>query len=126
MKRVVIESRLSGDFVRNQRYARLCAVDCMRRGESPYASHLFFTQMLNDATPEDRKLGMECGFAWAEAADLCAIYEDFGISDGMNEGINRALANKIPYEFRKLPADLMAQVDDVSPVSLRATEGAAT
>jgi hypothetical protein len=124
VKRVVIESRLAGDFKRNLRYARLAMVDCLRRGEAPYASHLLLTQVLDDATPEDRALGMACGFVWGAQAELVAIYEDFGVSNGMNEGIDRALANKIPYEFRKLPEDLMAQLYDESPIAIRATEPA--
>ena len=123
MKRVVIESPLSGDFARNQCYARLCAIDCMRRGESPYASHLFFTQLLNDATPEDRRLGMECGFAWGAAAELCAVYVDLGISDGMRQGIVRAVDAGGHVVQRNLPPDLMAQLDADSPVSIRPTDG---
>ena len=122
--RVVVESPLTGNFARNQRYARLCAIDCMRKNEAPFASHLLYTQLLNDATPEDRKLGMECGFAWGESAELCAVYVDLGVSGGMREGILRATKIGIPVEHRNLPPDLMAQLDAPAPVSLRPTDGA--
>ncbi len=115
MKKVVIESPLSGDFARNLRYARLCALDCINRGEAPYASHLLMTQFLDDRNPEHRKLGMEAGFAWGEAADLVVVYRDLGISAGMKLGIDRAEASGKPFAFRRLPADLLARLDDGPP-----------
>ena len=102
MKRVVIESPYAGSNERaasaaeseaevfaNVAYARRCVVDALRRGEAPYASHLFFTQpgLLDDLVPEERILGMTAGFAWAAAADLAAVYIDRGVSSGMIQGV---------------------------------------
>ena len=42
MKLVVVESPLAGDVERNVAYAKQAGMDCLRRGEAPYASHLFF------------------------------------------------------------------------------------
>lgn len=125
MKRVGIESPLSGDFARNIRYARLCALDCLRRGEAPYASHLLYTQVLNDATPEERKLGMEAGFAWNAAAELAAVYTDLGISGGMRAGIAVHEGRGTPVEHRTLPPELMAALNSPSAYDreTRATEG---
>ncbi len=120
MKRVVIESPLSGDFARNVRYARLCGLDCIRRGEAPYASHLLMTQFLDDADPEERRVGMEAGFAWGEAGELVAVYVDLGISGGMKAGIAKAEARGLPIETRTLPADLMVRLDAGPPTK---TEG---
>lgn len=119
MQRVIIESPLSGDFHRNVRYARLCCLDSLCRGESPYASHLIYTQMLDDRIPGHRKMGMEAGFCWAEVADLRAFYTDLGISDGMVEA--EALADRLgqPVEYRKLAPELFARLDEV----LEATPG---
>lgn len=122
MKRVVIESPLSGDFARNIRYARLCALDCLRRGEAPYASHLLYTQILDDARPEDRKLGMSAGFAWNGAAELAAVYTDLGISGGMRAGIESHERCGTPVEIRSLPPELMAELD-APDKSIRPTEG---
>ena len=104
MKRVVIESPLRGDYERNEAYAKACVRDCLARGESPYASHLFFAQdgILDDTDPDQRRLGMEAGFAWGEAAQLCAVYTDLGISSGMYDGIKKHAANGIPIEYRTL------------------------
>ena len=112
MKRVIIESPLSGDFARNVRYARLCCLDSLQRGEAPYASHLIYTQKLDDRIPEQRKMGMEAGFFWAEAAHLRAFYMDLGFSNGMMEA--QKLAYKLGQftETRSLPAKLLAQLDE--------------
>jgi hypothetical protein len=106
MRRVVIESPLSPangyTFKSNQDYARRCMKDSLDRGEAPYASHLLYTQMLDDDLPNERKLGMEAGFLWGEAAQTVAVYTDRGMSSGMIEGIKRAQARGANIEFRSL------------------------
>ena len=83
MKRVIVESPFKGDLVRNKQYLERCLRDCIRRGESPYASHKMLTGCLDDDNPNERILGIEAGLAWKRAADLTAFYTDFGWSDGM-------------------------------------------
>lgn len=107
MIRVVIESPLAGDFTRNLHYARLCALDCVRRGEAPYASHLFFTQFLDDARPSERETGIAAGLVWGELADMCVVYNDLGVTDGMNRGIDAAGKRGQLIQFRSLPTDLL-------------------
>lgn len=104
MKLVVIESPYAGDVEANTAYAKLCIADCLARGEAPIASHLLFTQpgILDDTKPEERKLGMEAGHAWIEAADYVVVYEDHGISNGMKEGIVAAARFETPILFRKI------------------------
>jgi hypothetical protein len=109
MKLVVIESPYAGDVEANLAYAKRAVLDCLKRGESPYASRLFFTQphILDDLKPEERKLGIDAGFAWGARADAVAVYVDRGISRGMEQGVARALAAGQPIEFRTLEgADL--------------------
>lgn len=91
-------------YERNRRYARLCMLDSLRRGEAPYASHLLFDQpgLLDDTNPNERELGMLAGFAWGERAELIAVYTDIGISGGMQRGIDRHRANGIRVEHRVL------------------------
>lgn len=113
MKLVVIESPLSGDFERNVRYAKLCILDALvNYGEAPYASHLLYTQCLDDEIPEQRKLGMEAGFFWAEKASTRIVYEDLGVSGGMKAGIAKAEEIGQAVEYRKLPPDLLERLDD--------------
>lgn len=121
MQLVVIESPLAGDFEKNIKYARLCALDCLQKGEAPYASHLFFTQMLNDENIEQRNLGINAGFLWAEKAVKRIVYTDFGISYGMSKGIKRGAEIGQSLEYRKLPADLMEKLESANDL---ATKGA--
>ena len=123
MKRVVIESPLSGpDREKNKFYARLCVLDCLRRNEAPYASHLLYDHagILDDDKPEERRLGMEAGFAWGAQAQLVAVYADLGISKGMREGIGQALLHGIPWEERRLPEALMGRFRARYPVQAAA------
>lgn len=107
-KLVYIESPFKGkdwsETARNVYYARLCVRNSLLRGETPYASHLFFTQtgILSDAIPEERMLGILAGQAIGDKFDLRAIYEDFGISRGMKFGIKRAQQINQPIDYRKL------------------------
>jgi hypothetical protein len=104
VKRVIVESPYAGDIERNVRYARACMADCLRRGESPYASHLLYTQpgVLRDDVPEERTLGIKAGFAWRSVADMSVFYADLGWSLGMFEGRAHCLDNGTDYEIRYL------------------------
>jgi hypothetical protein len=107
MKLVVVESpfaaKTAGELARNRRYRKAAMLDCLHRGEAPFASHALYTQVLDDRVPEERKLGMEAGFAWGKLAELVVVYTDLGISLGMQAGINRAtLINNQTVEHRQL------------------------
>lgn len=102
MKRVLIESPYSGNIGQNKAYAWDCVKDSLNRGEAPFASHLFYTEVLNDFLLPERLLGMEAGFIWGQQAQLVAVYTDLGISSGMEHGIARAQAQDIPVEHRSL------------------------
>ena len=114
MKRVVIESPFLGTSIipeikleetrRNIKYARACVTDSLRRGEAPYASHLFFPQpgVLDDNIPEDRKRGIDAGLEITKDFDLTAVYEDLGISKGMKYGMERADKLERSIEHRLL------------------------
>lgn len=112
MPRVVIESPYAGNVDENLKYARLCAVDCLRRGEAPYASHLITTQFLDDNNSEERKVGMSVGFAWGEVCDYVVVYTDLGISNGMIQGTEVAAKNGKQIFLRKLPLDLIRKLVD--------------
>ncbi len=108
MKRVILESPFAAPtpegIAQHVEYARACVRDCLKRGEAPLASHLLYTQpgVLADGVPEERKLGMEAGFAWSLFAQAVVVYTDFGISNGMQRGIEVAEKAGIPVEYRKL------------------------
>lgn len=109
MRRVIVESPYAApteaERERNVAYARAAMADCLRRGEAPFASHLLYTQpgVLDDADPEQRRLGMQAGLAWHPGADAVVVYKDLGISSGMNAGASRARALGVPVEHRTIP-----------------------
>lgn len=90
---------------RNVEYARAALADCLRRGEAPYASHLLYTQpgVLDDTKADERQLGITAGFAWRSRADATIVYTDFGISLGMQLGIEDAERDRRIVEYRTLP-----------------------
>jgi hypothetical protein len=104
MKRVILESPYAGDVERNVAYARAALRDSLRRGEAPIASHLLYTQpgVLDDSVPEERRLGIDAGLEWGEVAEATVVYEDLGISPGMEQGIARAEREGRPIERRTI------------------------
>lgn len=119
--RVILESPYGNKdprlIERNVTYARACIRDCLRHGETAYASHLLFTQegILRDEVPEERQLGMEAGFAWISASHKTVVYTDFGISAGMKAGIIRAEALGHQIKFRNLPTDELNKILAIYP-----------
>lgn len=116
MRRVIVESpfrttdiEVAGHSITieetdNVAYARACMRDCLRRGESPYASHLLYTQpgVLDDSVPEERAQGIEAGLVWKQSADASIVYYDRGITKGMILGIQLSAKIGQPVEYRQL------------------------
>ena len=105
MRLVIIESPYAGDVEGNVTYARACMADSLRRGEAPLASHLLYTQMLDDLLPSERMLGIDSGLAWAVKADATVVYTDKGMSRGMEYGIDHAKAHGREIEYRTLTGE---------------------
>lgn len=99
---VIVESPFAGDMEANRLYAIRACVDCMKRGEVPYASHLFFPQFLDELTPAERELGLTAGYALWKAATKVVLYCDRGVSGGMMRARERAQKQNIPLETRNL------------------------
>ena len=100
--RVIIESPYMGNLVANVDYARKCLWDSLLRKESPFVSHLLYTQVLDDQIPEEREMGMSRALAWYDTADLCAVYTDLGISEGMKKGMEYAKSIGLTIEKRSI------------------------
>ena len=104
MKLVILESPYAGDVEANVVYARACLLDSLRRGEAPIASHLLYTQVLDDTVPEERALGIAAGLAWrAVPGVLPVFYTDRGWSRGMLAARDTYEREGIHYEMRGLP-----------------------
>lgn len=105
-ERVMIESPLGGDYQRNLEYARLCLRHSMLRcNEAPMAFHLLYPQALCDDTDEERSLGIEQSFHWHKKAQKKVFYLDRGFSAGMAKGLEAAIHQSTPVEFRSLSMD---------------------
>lgn len=72
------------------------------RGEAPFASHLLYTQMLDDSVEAERAMGIEAGLAIGIHAVATVVYTDLGISGGMQYGIDRAIKENRPVEYRAI------------------------
>ncbi len=108
MRRVILESPYGSSdpkvVEKNITYARACVRDCLERGEAPIASHLLYTQagILDDNVSKERQWGIDAGLAWGSVAEATVVYTDFGISRGMEYGIENASKAGRPIECRQL------------------------
>jgi hypothetical protein len=106
-KTVAIESPFGSKdpaiLERNKAYALAAMRDCLARGESPYASHLLLTQVLDDNDPEQRTRGIQAGLDWAVMAERRVVYVDLGTTVGMQLGIAQAEEIGQPIERRTIP-----------------------
>jgi hypothetical protein len=92
MRRVIVETPYRATDVytvdQHMEYLKAAMADCVRRGESPMASHhLLPGGILDDDTPYERQLGIRCGIAWGDVADAIIVYSDLGVSSGMKQAI---------------------------------------
>ncbi len=103
---MVIESPLRAETAeglkRNREYARAAMLDSLGRGESPFASHLLYPQVLDDEDPWDRSRGLWAARKFYPVAQLVAVYDDLGMSAGMDLGVNLANQYGVPVERRSL------------------------
>ncbi len=108
MRLVIVESPFAGPTTAamdmNMTYARAAIRDCIDRGESPYASHMLLTQpgVLNDSDAAQRMVGITAGFGWRRVADATVVYQDLGISGGMEMGISDSISKGVMVVYRSL------------------------
>ena len=102
---VIIESPFRGeDFQRAayKRYAHQCIADCISRGEAPFASHMLYTEALDDNDENQRKAGIRLGSEVGRRMDMTVVYADLGISEGMQRGIDAAKRAGRPVVYRSI------------------------
>lgn len=105
MELVIVESPYKGTDIQveiHSKYAKRCLHHCLTRGEAPFASHVLYTLVLDDKKPAERELGMMAGLRWTAVAHVVAVYTDYGISDGMKAGIERAVLQGKKIEYRSI------------------------
>jgi hypothetical protein len=131
LRLVLLESPFAGktdaETAANVDYAAACMRDCLTRGEAPFASHLLYTRpgVLDDKIPAERARGIEAGLLWGARAAASVVYTDLGISDGMRQGICRALVDLRPIEYRSLQAGAPAIAAPFDPRNPRPSIAAA-
>ena len=91
-----------GLWFKFQRDAKLAMRDSLNRGEAPFISHLLYTQVLEDNEPLEREIGLEAAAAWLAAAQLVAVYHDYGMSSGVQQAVRLAGSLGIPVVYRTL------------------------
>jgi len=103
---VILESPYQSDdsdiFFKNKKYLLDCLEDCIKRNESPYASHKIFPDFLDEN--EKRAIGIAAGQAWYAHAVYMVVYDDYGITPGMQAGIDyfKSIKPDAKIEIRKL------------------------
>ncbi len=70
--------------------------------ESPFLSHLLFTQALDDRIASQRELGITAGLSWYLGAYAVIFYIDYGMSEGMLQGEKQARSMRLKREYRSL------------------------
>jgi len=101
----MLESPLRGkteDAKINLAYAQRALEDSLRRNEAPFVSHLLYTQVLDDDSYFERRIGIDCGNAWLLACRYLVVYLDLGITEGMSERIELAKSLGIPVVERRI------------------------
>lgn len=103
MQKVIIESPYAGRRKRNLAYLKgVLRYVTMYEHKAPFASHLFFTQFLDDDVEAERALGIEAGFWLIDAP------REFWIDLGMSPGMQRAWDR---YGGRKRSIDEVRDID---------------
>lgn len=96
------EAELAYEKRENAAYALAALRDSLMRGEAPFASHMLYTQVLNDAVTEERSRGMRAGLALTRRLDAIAVYTDLGISIGMRDSIEAAERDHRSIFYRRV------------------------
>ena len=92
MKKVFICSAFRGDIPGNTRRAEQYCKLAIRAGYLPIAPHLYFTRFFNEASEEERDIGIGMGI---ELLHLCDEMWVFGkATDGMKREIRAWLRHK--------------------------------
>lgn len=124
MRRVIVESPFKGrgaeswpmvqDHYLNLAYAKALCRALAMRGDAPYASHLLLTQFLADHDDRERALGTEAGLVWGVCAQLTVVGIDRGLTEGMRQGIARAILDGRPVELVTLGSEWRAPEHEIS------------
>ena len=98
MKWIYIASPYKGDITTNienaKEYARFVSKKCY----VPIVPHLFLTQFLDDAVPEERDAGLALGLQMLKRCHALWVFGGY-VSEGMANEIRFAVKNNIPVKY---------------------------
>lgn len=100
-EKVIMESPFAGDVKNNVQYAKNSIRYLATKLISASASHLIYTQMLDDTKKEDRDKGIDKGIDIAHNIDSIFMV-DRGLSGGMKYGYDRAKKERRKVGFQTL------------------------
>ena len=113
MKTVIVVSPFHETVERSRRYhttfAKLLCHRAAKAGVTPFASHLFYPQFLNEDDPADRELGLACEHGWIDKCDELWIWNAWGISPGMQAAIDYVLDHDLPVEMKLYTSGLIPE-----------------
>ena len=91
---IYICSPLRGDYSKNIGRALKYCREVALQGDIPIAPHIYFTQFLDDAKPDERNIGLKFGLELVKLCDKIYVYGE--PSEGMKAEI--ALAKQMGIE----------------------------
>lgn len=104
LKRVVLEVPAQENDEQSIRYARACLRDSLLRGEAPFSGYLLYFQpnVLSSHIAQEYALAIQATAAWECVAEAAIIYQDYGITKDMEQGITRSVASQRPIAYRDI------------------------
>ena len=99
MKKIYVCSRFGGNIEKSiQKTKKYCEYVVKACGAIPIAPHIYFTQFLDDDTPEERAFGTLAGLQLLSECDELWYFGDL-ISRGMITEIIAAKEQSIPVRY---------------------------
>ena len=122
---VIIESPFKGrtpeEEAENIAYAKEAMRDSLYRGEAPFASHLLYPQMLDDANKHERRMGIEAGLRIGQLADRTVVYTDRGISPGMSKALSGLRTRGVRLNIARCTVVILAKMIRIRPSTVSAS-----
>lgn len=95
---VFICSPFAGDIRRNTQNAKRYLKFAVDKGAIPFAPHLLYPLVLNEADPAQRELGMFFGLVWLGKCDELWVFGSC-ISPGMTVEIDKGKRRLMPIRY---------------------------
>ena len=102
----------------NARIAQAMSLYAMKQGYAPFASHLLYTQFLDDQNPQHRQFGISMGHEFMHMASIMYVYQPHTeISTGVRGDVLLATEHCVHIEY--LTAEDLAEcLTEIKPSRL--------